>query len=64
MEKIIRHRDVKGRREYLVKWKGYGEFENSWVADMGHAKELVQAYERDLTLPRMTRSRRGSGVRV
>ena len=47
-----------------MKWKGYGEFENSWVADMGHAKELVKAYERDLTLPRMTRSRRGSSVRV
>ena len=47
-----------------LRWEGYREFENSWVADMGHAKELVKADERDLTLPMMTRSRKGSGVRV
>ena len=31
---------------------------------MGNAQELVAAYERELTLSRKPRSRRGSGVRV
>ena len=36
---IVDVREVRGRREYLCKWKGYGNFENSWVRseDMGNA---------------------------
>ncbi len=39
IERILECRDVRGSREYLVKWKGYGDFENSWVkaVDMGNA---------------------------
>jgi hypothetical protein len=39
----------RGRRlHYLVRWKGYGPQDDTWVPseDMEHAKELVQEYER------------------
>ena len=37
VERILGHRVVRGTWEYLVKWKGYGDYENSWVRDMGNA---------------------------
>lgn len=30
VEKIIMKREVRGKLMYLVKWKGYGEDENTW----------------------------------
>ena len=40
IEKVLDSRLVCGRKEYLVKWKGYGDYENSWVkaVDMGNAQ--------------------------
>ena len=40
VEKILAHRVARGRKEFLVKWKGYGEYENSWEpeANLGNAK--------------------------
>jgi hypothetical protein len=39
IEDIIASRVVRNSTEFLVKWKGYGDFENSWVKerDMGNA---------------------------
>ena len=31
IEKVINHRNNKGNLDYLVKWKGYGPEDNSWV---------------------------------
>ncbi|KAJ6436038.1 hypothetical protein O9K51_11434 [Purpureocillium lavendulum] len=31
VERVLDHRGPKSRRRYLVKWKGHGEEENSWV---------------------------------
>ncbi|HYT43837.1 MAG TPA: RNase H-like domain-containing protein, partial [Methylomirabilota bacterium] len=31
VEAILAHRGPKGRQQYLVKWKGYGSEENSWI---------------------------------
>ena len=31
IEKVIDHRNNKGTLDYLVKWKGYGPEDNSWV---------------------------------
>ena len=31
IEKVINHRNNKGTLDYLVKWKGYGPEDNSWV---------------------------------
>ncbi|KAJ6437046.1 FHA domain-containing protein [Purpureocillium lavendulum] len=32
VEQILDHRGPRSRRRYLVKWKGHGEEENSWVS--------------------------------
>ncbi|KJZ68289.1 hypothetical protein HIM_12318 [Hirsutella minnesotensis 3608] len=32
VEQILSHHGPKSRRRYLVKWKGHGEEENSWVS--------------------------------
>lgn len=43
VERVVGHRDVRGSRQYLVKWKGYGEFENSWepAANLANAPERI-----------------------
>lgn len=35
VERVIRTRMVRGRRQYLVKWLGYGPEYNSWTDDIG-----------------------------
>ena len=64
IESILDSRVVRGQKQYLVKWLGYNDFENSWVKaqDMGNAQELVQQFEQHV-LPRQSRTRRGGGVR-
>lgn len=66
IDRIVDVRDVRNQREYLCKWKGYGDYENSWVkaVDMGNASELVSQFESSFVLPRKSRNRRGSGVRI
>ena len=58
-------RVVRGVKSYLVSWKGYGDFENSWVLakNMGNARELVRAFERGLQVFGKPPARGGSGVR-
>src|SRR5881628_1637868 len=36
----------RGKREYLIKWKGYGDHENSWepATHLTHAKDLISEY--------------------
>ena len=65
IERILQSRVVRNRKQYLVKWLGYNDFENSWVdaKDMGNAQELVRQFEQSVVLPGKSRTRRGSGVR-
>ncbi|KAL1684200.1 hypothetical protein EV122DRAFT_272770 [Schizophyllum commune] len=48
IERILNHQEKRfGRqRGYFVKWKGYGEADNSWVAeeDAANAKDLITEY--------------------
>lgn len=50
VEQILYHRDVKrgrrSKREYLVKWVGYGVEHNTWEPEgnLTHCQELVRSY--------------------
>ncbi|CAJ0922641.1 unnamed protein product [Ranitomeya imitator] len=45
VEKILDSRFSRRRLQYLVKWKGYGQEDNSWVvASDVHAADLVRAF--------------------
>jgi len=54
----------KGVRQFLVKWKDYADFDNTWVAEssLDNAREAISDFFSSLS--GMTRTRRGSGVRV
>ena len=47
VEKVVNHRHSGRSRtlQYLIKWKGYPEADNTWEpADQVHALELIKAY--------------------
>ena len=50
VEAILKHRDVKGRRKYLVKWRGYPVEEATWepVAHLANSPNLLRAYLRNV----------------
>jgi hypothetical protein len=53
VEQILSHRDVgrgkRTKRQYLVKWEGYGEEHNSWepVENLTHCDDAIQEYWSD-----------------
>ncbi len=40
MEKIVDFRMSRGKKQYLVKWKSYGDFDNMWIdaSELGNAQ--------------------------
>ena len=45
IEAILDHRDIRGRREYLVHWLGYPNSDNSWTKEKDlHAADLLEEY--------------------
>ena len=61
VEKILSHRNRRGRAEYLVKWLGYPDTENSWVkASELSAPDLLQEYRSQQAI-RPPRRRRKAG---
>src|SRR5258708_7090847 len=53
VEKVINHRHTGKARtlQYLIKWRGYPEADNTWEpADQVHAPQLVKAYHRQSPL--------------
>ena len=47
VEKIKDKRIINDKIEYLIKWKGYSDFENTWepIENMSNAKEIIEEYE-------------------
>ncbi len=47
IERIVKERvSSNGRRDYLVKWLGYGEVDNRWVPeyDLEHAQDVLAEF--------------------
>ena len=46
VERFVDMRIVRGLRQFLVKWKGYGEFENSWEpeSNLGNSMSLLNDF--------------------
>ncbi len=78
VDKIINMRvDRSGQREFLVAWRGYDSFENSWEPEgnLANCKQLIQQFmqqyrklnglrQQSGPLLRSAKTRRGSGVRI
>ena len=47
VETILDKRTVRGKTEYLIKWKGYSTGESTWepLANLRNIKEIIQKYE-------------------
>ena len=52
VECILDHKQLGGRDLYLVKWKGYGDEENTWEpeSNLSNAKRILNAYKRNRQL--------------
>lgn len=50
VEKILQHRKVGRKIQYLVRWKGYGRDDDTWEpeANLKHAKQKIKEYEQSL----------------
>lgn len=47
VDRVLQKRVVRGREEFLVRWKGYSSFEDSWEprGNLQNAREALQAFE-------------------
>jgi len=49
VEKILNKRTIRGKKKFLVRWKGYMAEEDTWESrkNLENAKELVKEFERE-----------------
>jgi Chromo (CHRromatin Organisation MOdifier) domain len=45
VEELVRKRRIRGKVQYLVKWLGYSDIENTWEAKRDIDPDLVAAFE-------------------
>jgi hypothetical protein len=47
LDQILSHRRTRGRRQYLVSWKGYSAAENTWEPEgnLKYAQTILRAYK-------------------
>jgi hypothetical protein len=47
LDRILSHHGARGRRQYLVSWKGYSTAENTWEPEgnLKHAQTILRAYK-------------------
>ncbi|KAF7116923.1 hypothetical protein CNMCM5793_005553 [Aspergillus hiratsukae] len=62
VERILADRTIRGQKQYLVKWKGWPSYENSWQTkdDLKNAQEALDDYLQETksqTRPRHSRKR-------
>ena len=46
VERILQHRELRGKTQYLIRWKGYDQSEDMWLdeQDLGNAPDLLRDY--------------------
>ncbi|KAG9284175.1 hypothetical protein G9A89_022949 [Geosiphon pyriformis] len=60
VEKILNKRLHKGQTEYLLKWKGYDDKDNTWEPAINlNCHDLIQKYENSLTSKRQVSIKNG-----
>lgn len=53
VEAIVKHRILKGKKQYLIKWLGYPSSQNTWEdEDNIFCEELKRAYEDSISQPK------------
>jgi hypothetical protein len=56
IEAVLAHKgNVKGKRRFLVSWKGYSSSDNSWIPEkeMNNAQEILKTYKKRLKISRL-----------
>ncbi len=52
VERLAGHRVVRGKRQFLVQWKGYPVWESTWEPEsgLGNCKQLLKEYKKAVCL--------------